>query len=124
MWLGRGENVRDLIKRHDMIDDSTKTATWQSKNNDRINVVTVFYQDPVSKQAFPPAMLMPFSFEPEVQGEKSSKILIKQTFSNHRVCRDTPSSVKKTAKQIYFSTSKIPIYFISSLQKDLESVIV
>lgn len=128
MCLERGENVRVLIKRHDMIDESTKTSIWQSENNDRINIVTAFYQDPVSKQEklFSP-MLMTFSFEPEVQGEKSSKqhkILIKQTFSKYRVCRDTPSSVKETATQTFFSTSKSPIYFISFLQKYLESVIV
>lgn len=50
MCLERGENVRALIKRHDMIDESTKTAIWQSENNDRLNIATAFYQDLVSKQ--------------------------------------------------------------------------
>lgn len=102
---------------------ATKTAIQPSKNSDKIHVITVFYQDPISTQAF-----LLFSFEPGVQGGKSSKeyeILIKQTFSNYRTCGDTPNSVKKRTTAKKKSTSELAkAKFISFLQKDLENVIV
>jgi len=53
-----------------MIDESTTTGIWQSKNNDSINIVTVSYQAFFNKLFLP--MLMPFSFKPEVLGRRTA----------------------------------------------------
>lgn len=44
-----------------MIDESTKTAIWQSENNDRINIVNAFYQGLVSKEGLVRKAFSPYA---------------------------------------------------------------
>lgn len=67
----------------------------QDKNNDRKCVITVFHQDQIVKRQQHREEKL-FSFELEIKGAESNKkhkILIKQTFSYYRVCKNIPSSV-------------------------------